>query len=158
MSDIETEVRNAMNGIAYRNRPPLVITIPLHKNLPKELSPNFRSRSHWPKTNAIAQARNEAMWETQRVIDPNDPYQCFQTSQWPLTLHVVVARGTRANQLDHDNAIASCKAYFDGIASVLAVDDRNFRVGSLIQIKSDTGSAYIRIAIEPASEEGQVAA
>jgi crossover junction endodeoxyribonuclease RusA len=140
-----------------RNRAPLVITIPLDRNLPRELSPNHRGRSHWPRTNAVAQARGDGRNAVLGAVDPNDPYQCFQTSRWPLTLHVVVARHGRANELDHDNAIASCKAYIDGIADALGVNDRNFRIGSLTQVKSDTGSAYLRIAIEPADVEARAA-
>lgn len=139
--------------IVMRNRPALVITIPLDRNLPKDLSPNARSRSHWPRTNAVAQARLEGAQWTRTLVDPNDPYECFQTSHWPLVLHVVVARGKGARALDDDNCWACIKPYRDGIAEVLGVDDRNFRQGVLSQVKSETGSAYMRIAIEPADVE-----
>lgn len=138
-----------------RNRLPLVITIPLDRNLPKELSPNFRSRSHWPRTNAVKEARYEACMEVMAVIDPNDPHQCFQTSKLPLTLHVVVARGKGGKELDDDNLWGCIKAYRDGIADALGVDDKHFRQGTLQQVKSETGIAYMRIAIEPSDTEAQ---
>lgn len=132
-----------------RDRHALVVTIPLNKNLPRELSPNFRSRSHWPRTNAVKEARQEARIEVLVTIDPNAPYPCFQTSQFPLTLHVVVARGKGGKELDDDNLWGCIKAYRDGIADALGVDDKHFRQGTLQQVKSETGSAYMRIAIEP---------
>lgn len=122
---------------------PLVITIPLDRNLPPELSPNHRSRSHWPRTRALAAAREEARLETLQARDPDTTYDA-------LTLHVVIARTGRAQELDDDNAWASLKGHRDGIADALGIDDRNIRQGTLQQVKSDTGSAYLRIAMEAA--------
>lgn len=132
-------------------RPPLVITIPLEGgNLPKALSPNHRSRTHWPKTRAIADARQEAYLET-RAAEPT-------ITSDRLTLHVVIARTGRAQALDDDNAWASLKAYRDGIADALGMDDRDIRQGTLQQVKSETGKAYLRIAIEAASDTEREAA
>lgn len=122
---------------------PLVITIPLDRNLPPELSPNYRSRSHWPRTRAIAEARVEACRTVQGIIDPNESIACDA-----LILHVVIARTGRARPLDDDNAWASLKAYRDGIADALGIDDRHIRQGTLQQVKSETGHAYLRIAME----------
>lgn len=80
----------------------------------RELSPNFRSRSHWPRTRAIGKARQVA---------------------WGLTLEAK-ARGTLLavtfnppdrRHRDLDNLIAASKAFQDGIADALQVNDRAFR-------------------------------
>jgi len=155
MSDIETEVRNAVNGIAYRNRPPLVVTIPLQVD--RGLTPN--GRVHWrTRSRLVREARQTACMAMLEVVDPNDPYECFQTSQWPLTLHYVIGLGKGRKRLDDTNAIAAMKSIEDGLADILAIDDRHFRVGSMNQIRDPEGKGFVKVAIEPASEEGQVAA
>jgi hypothetical protein len=157
VTDIETEVRNAMNGIAYRNRPPLTITVPIQ--IERGLTPN--GRVHWrTKSRLIREARDTARLATLEVVNPNDPYECFQTSQWPLTLHYVIGLGKRRRPLDQTNAIAAMKSIEDGIADILAIDDKHFVVGSMTQTRDPEGRGYVKVAIQPseAVETEKVAA
>jgi crossover junction endodeoxyribonuclease RusA len=83
----------------------------------KALSPNFRSRSHWPKTNALKKAKEEGFFAAKAFGGKLDgrPVKVVLTA-YPPTKH---AR-------DADNLLASCKGQLDGIAKALGVDDSIF--------------------------------
>lgn len=89
----------------------------------KRLNPN--ARQHWRKHHdAKKQARLDSAWETISQI-PVRARQSFAESGGPITLAVTFHPPD--NRLrDTDNAIASCKALFDGIADGLGVDDSRF--------------------------------
>lgn len=82
----------------------------------KALSPNFRSRSHWPRTNAIAAHRKLAWGATLQAMG------CAATGE----LLAVTFNPPDRRKRDDDNMIASAKAYRDGIADALGCDDHNF--------------------------------
>lgn len=88
----------------------------------KALSPNFRSRVHWPRTRALKNAKMEGhgaclaamsgggapKWSNERIA--------FVVTAYPPD------RRTR----DDDNLKASLKAHRDGIALALGIDDSRF--------------------------------
>lgn len=86
---------------------------------PEELAPNFRSRSHWPKTRAFAAYKYEVYVEALRQQGgrkaPLAP---------PVTAHTTFCYRVKRNR-DDDNQLSSLKALFDGLvwAGVLAKDD-----------------------------------
>lgn len=87
----------------------------------KALSPNHRSRSHWPRTNAIKAARREGYWATMAAKGrfahkPEGERFAFVVTAYPPTAH---AR-------DDDNMGAMVKAQRDGIAEALGIDDNLF--------------------------------
>lgn len=98
----------------------------------KELSPNFRSRSHWPRTREVGRARKVA---------------------WGLTL----AAGASGKLLtvtfnppdrrarDKDNLIASVKAYQDGIADALKSNDSTFDPEYLVGNPMPGGRVVVEI-------------
>lgn len=66
----------------------------------------------------------------------------------PVKLAITVHPKTR-HQIDADNAVAAMKAYCDGIALALRVDDRTFLVPDLTfgpPVKG--GAVVIRLAVE----------
>lgn len=83
----------------------------------KHLSPN--ARCHWAvKAKAVKAAREQAGWAMRR--------QFRSRPQWEaVSLHWEFHPKT-ANLPDGDNAEASCKAYRDGIADALGIDDSKF--------------------------------
>lgn len=87
----------------------------------KALSPNFRSRSHWPRTNALKKARKEA-WATAMVAKWNtirpEGRVALKVTFYPPD--------NRAR--DRDNLIASLKPIQDGLADALGIDDSLFDV------------------------------
>lgn len=86
----------------------------------KALSPNFRSRSHWPRTRAIAAAKKEAWAVTLAAMNGAKP-----AIEGRVKL-IVRAYPPTAHVRDDDNMIASLKAHRDGIAKALGVDDSRF--------------------------------
>lgn len=87
----------------------------------KPLSPNFRSRSHWPKTRALKAAKNEAYYATKAAMG-GQPF----TPLSPRLAFVITAYPPDKRSRDDDNLGASMKAARDGIAAALGVDDRIF--------------------------------
>lgn len=136
----------------YRNRPPLTITIP--RSIHKRDTPNGRyKRNHMAHNRVVGNARRAGRDAAMEVVNPNDPYQCFQTSRWPLTIHIMVGWEPRRQMMDDDNVKASMKSYLDGIADVLGIDDRNFIIGTVGQQRDPDKRGFIKIAIEATEED-----
>lgn len=87
----------------------------------KALSPNHRSRSHWPRTNAIKAAVNEAWGATKAAMHG----QPFIHDGGRLTFVITAYPPTRHDR-DDDNMVASLKGHRDGIAKALGIDDKHF--------------------------------
>lgn len=101
---------------------------------PRVLHPN--SREHWAaKARATKKAREDAGWLAREAgIRTGDP-------DIPSELKVTVTfspPNSRAH--DRDNLLANCKAYFDGIADVLGVNDSGWdfetRIGEVVPLGS----------------------
>jgi crossover junction endodeoxyribonuclease RusA len=85
---------------------------------PKQLSPNFRSRSHWPRTKALKKARKWAYVAGLAADRPHigDGHVALLLTFYPATAH----------KRDKDNLLASCKAYLDGLADAWGCNDSQF--------------------------------
>jgi crossover junction endodeoxyribonuclease RusA len=99
---------------------------------PKALSPNHRSRSHWPRTRAIKAARQTA-WALTLEAKATGKLLSF-------TFHPPDRQAR-----DRDNLIASMKAYQDGIADALKVDDSTFHPSYIFADPVPNGSVEARI-------------
>lgn len=86
----------------------------------KQLSPNFRSRSHWPRTNALRSARHTAWVLALKGGWGHQPLR-------PERDLIITFCPPSRRRFDRDNLIASIKAYQDGIADALGCDDNTFR-------------------------------
>lgn len=86
----------------------------------KALSPNYRSRSHWPRTNAIKSARRYAWGAAIGAGIPADI-----PKDGPVKLAFTFCPPDKRKR-DEDNLIASCKSYQDGLADALRIDDNRF--------------------------------
>lgn len=86
----------------------------------RALSPNHRSRSHWPKTNALAAAKREGFYATLAAMRG-----CRPEIEGRVALVVTAYPPVRRDR-DDDNLIASIKGHRDGIAKALKVDDSQF--------------------------------
>lgn len=81
------------------------------------LSPN--ARVHWGKKARAAKAYREAcFWEGWKHRDALIGRYCFSVTFCPPDNH----------RRDEDNMIASCKALFDALSQVAAVDDSKFEI------------------------------
>lgn len=94
---------------------------------PKHCWPNSRSRSHWPKTNAKAKARGWAYGITKNVAP-----RCFSHNGQSIPVSVICHPKAKGPHPDGDNVQAACKAYFDGIAEVLGVNDQAFVIAPTV--------------------------
>jgi crossover junction endodeoxyribonuclease RusA len=103
-----------MNPKLVPMRAALTITLSLP---PKELSPN--ARVHWSKRSKLVKRCRMASFIVGRGIKPPKPFERASiqyTFYWP---------DKRSH--DDDNAVASCKAYRDGLADAgIVADDAKF--------------------------------
>jgi Holliday junction resolvase RusA-like endonuclease len=86
----------------------------------KALSPNHRSRSHWPRTNALKAAKMEGFGATLAAM-----HGCKLEFDGRLAF-IVTAYPPDKRERDDDNLIASLKGHRDGIARALGMDDKLF--------------------------------
>lgn len=96
------------------------ITLPFP---PKHCWPNSRSRSHWPSARDKKKARQWAWAAAMEVLPP-----CFKSNGEPIQIKATLHPKPKGPAPDGDNVNAACKAYFDGIADALNVNDRLFCV------------------------------
>ncbi len=89
--------------------------------LPKALRPNHRSRSHWPRTNAIKTARGWTYLAALHALQRQPP------PRWTAaTVQATFYIRNRRSLQDPDNLLACLKPVLDGLqdANVLADDDQ----------------------------------
>jgi crossover junction endodeoxyribonuclease RusA len=86
----------------------------------RELSPNYRSRSHWPLYRAKKAAKEQAFWATRYEAPLAWKHDGSRIA------FVITAYPPDKRDRDDDNLIASMKAARDGIAAALKVDDHLF--------------------------------
>ena len=108
---------------------------------PKPLHPNARSRSHWPRTRATKQARGWAKIATLAAV------RGFQSDGSPLALSMTFYPPT-AHSRDDDGLIAATKAYRDGIADGLGIDDNLFRLRPPIIAEPVKGGKIVAVVTE----------
>ena len=84
----------------------------------KRLSPN--ARNHWAiRSKAVSGARQLAYYEAKRAGLPKMPDEGNIRMVWTFA-------PPDKRRRDRDNMIACCKAYADGIADALGIDDSRF--------------------------------
>ena len=105
---------------------------------PRILTPNGRP-PHWAaKHRATKQARAQAKLNTLKAlcgVKPPKPREYSLRYLWPTK-----------RRLDDDNAIASVKAYMDGICEALRIDDASLKFRELIHA-SDKAKPRLEIIL-----------
>jgi crossover junction endodeoxyribonuclease RusA len=102
----------------------------------KALWPN--GRSHWAeKARQFKSAKLAAAWATRAAN--------IRLGDSPIPLHIEVRPKRYGPAPDRDNAISAAKAYIDGIASALAIDDRHFAAPTVSISDKRTGQFIITI-------------
>lgn len=92
-----------------------MVTLPW---FPRELHPN--ARPHWAKKAKAAKAcRERAAWETKAAGERVDREGIIHV--------LIVFCPPDKRKRDLDGCLSGCKAYLDGLADVLKVDDSRFR-------------------------------
>ena len=88
---------------------------------PAALSPN--ARGHWAvRYTAGQKAKHNAYWTTREITARRKP-KFRRGAEIPV---YIVFQPPDSRRHDSDNVLASCKAYLDGIAESLNVDDLAF--------------------------------
>lgn len=107
---------------------------------PRELSPNARVH-YMAKHRATKRSRVLAAGMTLaagvRRNDPDIPEKIKAT---------VIFSPPSKRRFDDDNAIASCKAYLDGIADALGIDDSRFQIS--IRREEVCKGGMVRVELE----------
>lgn len=119
----------------------LTISLPLP---PAELSPNKRVNYH-KKASKTRSARHRAKLEIILASAMFTFPKAF--SKYSLTFYHNVIRDR-----DDDNAAASCKAYRDGIADGLRVDDKTLRHSGNTDMLIDRNFPRLEITLFPAQD------
>lgn len=99
-----------------------MITLPLPAKI---LWPNGRGH-HMAKAREFKKHKEWAFYATRTVL----PY-CFKHKGGPIRLRYTITPKT-SHGIDRDNCVAAMKAYQDGIALALAVDDSAFAVPEIL--------------------------
>lgn len=108
------------------------VTLPLPL---QAVRPNARSRSHWPKTNAVKKMRAWANAAPEIAVQFTNP----------VVSAVVYLKTKRC--WDRDNLTASCKAYLDGLTDAgYWLDDSIVRWGS-VEFEKDPSNVRIVFTI-----------
>lgn len=114
----------------------MTITLPLPS---RKLWPN--ARIHWRSRHTLTKAhRARAKIATHYEIG-NDP---LPYSSYTLAFYFADRR-----KRDDDNAAASCKAYRDGIADALGIDDHNLRMSKAPAMLYDKSNPRLEITLLP---------
>ena len=90
----------------------------------------FPDKALWPNGRAHHMAKHRAFqkhkqWAYHAALAKLP--RCFKWNGEPIKLHYIITPKT-AHAIDKDNCIAAMKAYQDGIALALKVDDSAFEV------------------------------
>lgn len=104
---------------------------------PEHCWPNKRSRNYHVNSTAEAKAK---LWGAIAARQAK-PQLWAWLSDDKIPLHLVVHPMPRGPAPDEDNIVAALKHSFDGIAAVLGVDDRQFKVPTLEFAKRVPGGA-----------------
>lgn len=106
----------------------------------KQLSPNWRG--HWrPKSQVTRQARKKAMLATLAMLHPGKKFE-DRIYRYSLEFFFPDLR-----KRDDDNALASTKAYRDGIADAMGIDDHSLKLGAVPVMSLDRKNPRIEITI-----------
>lgn len=99
----------------------LVIELPFP---PADLFPNRKNGKHWGSTIQVkSKAWSDAYQLTHQAVNRHSGKWYPLKGEIPLT---VTFNPPDKRHRDMDNMLAACKAFFDGMATALTVDDKQF--------------------------------
>jgi len=84
----------------------------------KVLWPNGRTLNHKFKAAAFRKAREQAAWAAKAAN--------LRVGNSPIPVHLIIKPKAKGPAPDADNCVSACKAYFDGIAAAIGINDRHF--------------------------------
>ena len=117
----------------------MTITLPLPH---KRLSPNYSRQGSWRGKAAQIKIHRWRAYITTKNALASQPAPTV--SRYTLTFYFP----TRARR-DDDNASAACKAYRDGIADALGIDDHTLRMSAAPEMLWDKNNPRLLITLLP---------
>jgi hypothetical protein len=101
---------------------------------PKVLWPNGRTLNHKFKAAAFRKAREEAAWAAKAAN--------VRVGDSPIPVHLIVKPKAKGPAPDADNCVSACKAYFDGIAAAIGINDRHFAAPT-VEIDGERSGQFV---------------
>lgn len=118
----------------------------------KKLSPNYRSRSHWPVTAAKKAARDAAHILTTISIPLSDK-KAIAAGEGSIPMTVTFYPPDKRHR-DDDNMVGSFKSLRDGIADALGVNDRRFRPHYIFAEPEKPGRIEVVLPVDNSHKSG----
>lgn len=103
----------------------------------KVLWPNGRTLNHRYKAAAFKAAKAEAAWAAKAAG--------FIVCDSPIPVHIIVRPKAKGPAPDADNCVSAAKAYLDGIASAIGINDRHFAAPTVEIAGERTGQFIITV-------------
>lgn len=121
------------------------LTLPLPA---KPLQPN--ARAHWAsKAKEVRRAREAARWQSVQYCLAHRALKGPARPHWPSANVQITLYAKDRRRRDADNVLASCKAYFDGIADAGVVENDAGMVHHPVLMEHDPANPRIEIRIWP---------
>ena len=102
----------------------------------KSLWPN--GRSHWAVK--AREFKKHKQWASMAMLGAS-----FCIADSPIPIHITVHPKAKGPAPDRDNCVAAAKAYLDGIAAYLCVDDRHFAAPTVSISDERTGQFIVTV-------------
>jgi crossover junction endodeoxyribonuclease RusA len=104
----------------------------------KALWPNGRAH-YMAKARAFKKAKEAAGWAAKAAR--------IRIGNSPIAIHLIVKPKAVGPAPDADNCVSACKAYLDGIAAAIGVNDRHFAAPTVEISGERTGQFIIHIGL-----------
>ena len=101
------------------------------------LWPNGRTLNHKFKAAAFKKAREQAAWAAKAAN--------VRVGDSPIPVHLIVKPKAKGPAPDADNCVSAAKAYLDGIAAAIGINDRHFAAPTVEIAGERTGQFVICI-------------
>jgi len=98
------------------------------------LWPNGRTLNHKFKAAAFKKAREQAAWAAKAAN--------VRVGNSPIPVHLIVKPKAKGPAPDADNCVSACKAYFDGIAAAIGINDRHFAAPT-VEIDGERSGQFV---------------
>jgi crossover junction endodeoxyribonuclease RusA len=98
------------------------------------LWPNGRTLNHKFKAAAFRKAREQAAWAAKAAN--------VRVGDSPIPVHLIVKPKAKGPAPDADNCVSACKAYFDGIAAAIGINDRHFAAPT-VEIDGERSGQFV---------------
>lgn len=126
----------------------IVVTIP--GNPSRDLSPNASRKLHWSyKHRARQELHDNAYYATKEAIARYEStHGVFVALSCVVDVNWTIAWGHGRRVMDGDNALANCKALWDGMADAgLVENDKQFRFHPVVQIRDKAKVGYVEVVV-----------